>query len=187
MGLDYTQGCVNFRDVGEFVNTIAGESLMPTGRLLRGGKLDYVRSASSIGSPGTIISLRGSPDARMFAADYYHFPASNDIEKYETHRAEVRKWLNDVVSLFEKPNLHYPILIHCTSGKDRTGIVVAALLRILGIPDSIIIEEYLLSSGEVKEEWIREALDGIGPPETYFKRLDLIAVGQSILGYQHSS
>ena len=28
MGLDYTQGCVNFRDVGEFVNTILSKTLV---------------------------------------------------------------------------------------------------------------------------------------------------------------
>lgn len=182
MGLDYTQGCVNFRDVGEFVNIIAGEPLMPEGRLLRGGKLDYVKSASSIGSPGTIVNLRSGPDPQRFTADYYHFPSSDQVENYETHRPEVRKWLNDVISLFEEPDLHYPVLIHCTSGKDRTGIVVAALLRILGISDAIIVEEYLLSSGEVKEEWIRQALEGIGQPETYFKRVDLATVGQNIMG-----
>lgn len=35
-----------------------------------------------------------------------------------------------------------PILVHCTGGKDRTGIVVALLLDVLGVPDELIIDDY---------------------------------------------
>ncbi|HEX8834862.1 MAG TPA: tyrosine-protein phosphatase, partial [Abditibacteriaceae bacterium] len=53
------------------------------------------------------------------------------------------------------------------------GVVVAALLKILQVPDSIIVEEYLLSDGTVKAEWITTSLQGIGDPSKYFDRLDL--------------
>ncbi|MEH6759349.1 MAG: tyrosine-protein phosphatase [Parasphingorhabdus sp.] len=39
-----------------------------------------------------------------------------------------------------------PALIHCTSGKDRTGFAVALLLNILGVPKSVIWEDYMLSN-----------------------------------------
>ena len=35
MGLDYSKGCVNFRDVGEWVNCIGGSNLLPEQLLLR--------------------------------------------------------------------------------------------------------------------------------------------------------
>lgn len=35
-----------------------------------------------------------------------------------------------------------PVLIHCTGGKDRTGIVVALLLDVLGVPPDAIIDDY---------------------------------------------
>ena len=38
-----------------------------------------------------------------------------------------------------------PVLWHCTSGKDRTGFAAAILLRILGVQQNIVIEDYLLS------------------------------------------
>ncbi|KAG6039626.1 hypothetical protein E4U19_004926 [Claviceps sp. Clav32 group G5] len=38
-----------------------------------------------------------------------------------------------------------PILIHCTLGKDRTGIVFALLLSLAGVPDEAIATEYTLS------------------------------------------
>lgn len=39
-----------------------------------------------------------------------------------------------------------PILIHCTAGKDRTGITIALLLEVLGVPDEVIIADYTLSN-----------------------------------------
>jgi protein-tyrosine phosphatase len=39
-----------------------------------------------------------------------------------------------------------PVLIHCTAGKDRTGIVIALLLHILGVPDEVIVADYALSN-----------------------------------------
>lgn len=35
-----------------------------------------------------------------------------------------------------------PMLFHCAAGKDRTGIVAAVLLGVLGVPDQAIIEDY---------------------------------------------
>ena len=40
---------------------------------------------------------------------------------------------------------HYPVLEHCTAGKDRTGAVAALLLMLLGVPRATIIEDYVLT------------------------------------------
>jgi protein-tyrosine phosphatase len=37
------------------------------------------------------------------------------------------------------------VLIHCHAGKDRTGIVVALLLSLVGVPDDAIAADYALS------------------------------------------
>ena len=39
-----------------------------------------------------------------------------------------------------------PALVHCTAGKDRTGIVVAFALAAVGVPDQVIAADYALSS-----------------------------------------
>lgn len=39
-----------------------------------------------------------------------------------------------------------PLLIHCTAGKDRTGIATALILSLLGVPDEAIIADYTLSN-----------------------------------------
>jgi protein-tyrosine phosphatase len=45
--------------------------------------------------------------------------------------------------LAEEPTL--PALVHCVAGKDRTGLVAAALLGVLGVPDEDIAADYALS------------------------------------------
>jgi protein-tyrosine phosphatase len=181
MALDYSAGCVNFRDVGEFLHLIAGKSILPPGKLLRGGKIDFVDSLDEIGSPKTIINLRNGPDQHSWPVTTLHFPTANTLEKYDTADAKVRRWLNSIVASFEEEQLQYAVLIHCTSGKDRTGIVIAALLSILSVSEQVIVTEYLLSDGEVKEEWIVGALRGIGKPEAYFSRIDLDQVKRNLL------
>jgi protein-tyrosine phosphatase len=39
-----------------------------------------------------------------------------------------------------------PALVHCSAGKDRTGIVVALVLAVLGVPDEVIAADYALSA-----------------------------------------
>jgi protein-tyrosine phosphatase len=43
-----------------------------------------------------------------------------------------------------------PALVHCTTGKDRTGWAVAALLTFLDVPGDAVMEEYLRSNAEIR-------------------------------------
>ena len=113
-------------------------------RIFSGGKLDFVQDAIEIGSPGTIISLRKGEDSFAFGANYYHFPISNDYEKYKTQTPEVRQWLRTIFLALQEEITDYPILFHCMSGKDRTGVVIAVLLKVLGMERAWIIKEYLV-------------------------------------------
>jgi protein-tyrosine phosphatase len=181
MGLDYTDGCVNFRDIGEYINLILEKEVLPEGKLFRGGSIDYIESLVEIGNIKSLINLRNGTDPTGFDIKYYHFPMSNKIEKYNTTLKEVRVWLNSILKVFENELIAFPILIHCLSGKDRTGIVVAALLLILGLEKNVIEEEYLLSEGEVKLELIQESIKGFENIEHYFNRVDLKKIRNNIL------
>ncbi len=180
MGLDYTDGCVNFRDVGGYINLILGEKKLHENQLLRGGSIDYVKTLDEIGQAKSIINMRNGADEAAFDAEYLHFPMSNKIEKYDTSQKEVKIWLNQIIKTFENPAIQFPILVHCLSGKDRTGIVIAAILLIIGIQKEIIIEEYLLSEGEVKVEWIQLAMDGMQDVDMYFNRINLQNVRKNL-------
>lgn len=52
-----------------------------------------------------------------------------------------------------------PVLVHCTAGKDRTGIVVAVLLRAVGVSRTAIIADYRATAAALP------AIMGRIPPE----------------------
>ncbi|KAI1391178.1 tyrosine/serine protein phosphatase [Hypoxylon trugodes] len=45
-----------------------------------------------------------------------------------------------------------PVLVHCTQGKDRTGLIIALALMTLGVPTDAIAHDYLLSQEGLKVE-----------------------------------
>lgn len=45
-----------------------------------------------------------------------------------------------------------PLVVHCTHGKDRTGLIVALLLLLLGVEEDAVIEDYAMSFSELKEK-----------------------------------
>ena len=45
--------------------------------------------------------------------------------------------------LVEDPNS--AVLVHCTAGKDRTGVVCALILSLCGVEDAVVAEEYALT------------------------------------------
>jgi protein-tyrosine phosphatase len=49
-----------------------------------------------------------------------------------------------------------PILFHCAVGKDRTGFVAAVLLKILGVPHDVVMQDYLLTNQYILPSFQRE-------------------------------
>ena len=132
-----------------------------SGVLFRGGKLDQLTSAGELGVPRSILNLRRGPDpAHLEDVRMLHVPAPDSLENYATEQHRVRRWLVDALRASFAPSTTWPLYVHCTSGKDRTGVFVAVLLRCLGVPDEVIIEEYLLSDG-VEQTNIERALRGL--------------------------
>jgi protein-tyrosine phosphatase len=55
-----------------------------------------------------------------------------------------------------------PAVFHCTAGKDRTGLLSAVLLSLLGIPEETVVADYALSADamdRLKEKIIRKYPD----------------------------
>jgi len=53
----------------------------------------------------------------------------------------------------------------------------------LEIPRDIIVEEYLLSDGDVRMDFFNRALDGIGKPEIYFRKLNLMKIMSNLTNW----
>jgi len=67
------------------------------------------------------------------------------VEAYRAYVLDFRtQWSLLLKGLAEPGTL--PALIHCTYGKDRTGLAVAIVLRSLGVPRENVMEGYLLSN-----------------------------------------
>ncbi len=48
------------------------------------------------------------------------------------------------------------VVVHCAAGKDRTGIVIAVLLSTVGVPDDVIVADYMSTAERI--EAVRAAL-----------------------------
>jgi protein-tyrosine phosphatase len=54
------------------------------------------------------------------------------------------------------------VLIHCQAGRDRTGVVAAAILALVGVERESIVADYALSADRLQplyDEWLSEAPD----------------------------
>jgi protein-tyrosine phosphatase len=69
------------------------------------------------------------------------------------------------LSLGEKNKL--PALFHCATGKDRTGWVAASFLTLMGVPEDVVMEDFLRSNDYILplyETVIQEFVDAGGNP-----------------------
>ena len=88
-----------------------------------------------------------------------------------------------LIDLLLTPNA-FPMLIHCTSGKDRTGYASAVVLMALGVPRATIIEDFMLTNrhrrdisylvGDKADPKVVDVLSGVRPEylEACFTAID---------------
>jgi protein-tyrosine phosphatase len=79
-------------------------------------------------------ALGGGRSAMFFVGAYREFV------RLDAARAGYRLLFSDLSG-----GASMPALVHCTTGKDRTGWAAAALLTLLGVPDEVVMEDFLLS------------------------------------------
>lgn len=60
----------------------------------------------------------------------------------------------------------YPVLVHCTAGKDRTGVVTALTLSILGVDRATIEADYALTNQDVARQlaFVEPAIEAASGP-----------------------
>jgi hypothetical protein len=74
-------------------------------------------------------------------------------------RREVGEAIRAILDLAEEAT---PVVVHCHTGKDRTGMIVILLLLLAGVPKEAIMEDYLASNRGFEE--MRATIDPEGHP-----------------------
>ncbi len=67
-----------------------------------------------------------------------------------------------------------PAIVHCTAGKDRTGIVIALVLEVAGVPDEVIAIDFTATNLFLNEEFrstVLRATGDVGRDEESVKRM----------------
>lgn len=73
-------------------------------------------------------------------------PVGDDLaERYLWYLDVGRSALVEALGLLGHP-AHYPLVFHCAAGKDRTGVLAALVLGILGVPADVIVADYVITA-----------------------------------------
>jgi protein-tyrosine phosphatase len=185
-------GCLNFRDLGGYPT--ADGRRVRWRQVFRSDGLhaltdgDVVRLREEI-RLGDVIDLRSTPELQSEGRGpleaepvrFHHLPLF-DGAMAESREAAARYTLADRYVLMAEfargpiarvldtlAHTDSPAVFHCAAGKDRTGVVSALILGLLGVDDEVIVADYVAT---------REALDGIVDRlmalDGYRKMLDLL-------------
>ncbi|MFN8607385.1 MAG: tyrosine-protein phosphatase [Vulcanimicrobiota bacterium] len=170
------EGTRNTRDLGGM--PVAGGHVR-SGRLYRSGALCFVTASDLEKLQGlrlrTVVDLRTDKEIEKDGADRlvlsenlrlpmtaYH---GHGAEAYRSLVLQNTQVLRRFFALLASPD-SYPVIYHCSAGKDRVGILTALLLDALGTPRPLIMDDYLQSQRnspklEVHEEWLQEVFEAV--------------------------
>jgi protein-tyrosine phosphatase len=163
-------GCFNFRDVGGY-QTADGRRVRWR-RLFRADGLHRLTEGDrgQLAELGlqTVIDLRSGDELADHGRitwpapglAYHHLPMSEVLPEQEELPAWVdpeyvarryaellgrgKEAVTEALAVLTDPAA-YPAVFHCAAGKDRTGILSALILGLLGVPDEAIVADYALS------------------------------------------
>ena len=90
-----------------------------------------------------------------------YIPSNLSLNFYYAVLREFREEINLIFQNYFSNAINERLIIHCEAGKDRTGIVIALLLDLIGIEREHIIEDYLLSRSDTKRSYIEFMLETI--------------------------
>ena len=82
---------------------------------------------------------------QIFAGDIEEIPMARLVEMYEELLEQGAEVFAALLTHLADPDA-LPAVFHCTAGKDRTGISAALLLRLLGVPEDVVLDDYVLST-----------------------------------------
>jgi protein-tyrosine phosphatase len=159
------EGCLNFRDLGGYPTAdgrrLRWRHVFRSDALHRLTPSDVAQVRDQLGLT-TVIDLRSTGELRSEGRgaleaeplDFHHLPLfdgeaaragswSTELtlaDRYFLLCKVAREPIARVVNaLAESPG---PAVYHCAAGKDRTGVISAVLLGLLGVPEEVIVADY---------------------------------------------
>jgi protein-tyrosine phosphatase len=161
------EGAVNFRDLGGYVTE---DGLRTRWRVLfRADGLSEltetdlevmrelgIRTVVDLRSGQEVEQSRFNVEAHPVTFHHYPFikalPNAEDFERapgflgtqYTEMLDEATPQIIGALSALAAPDAR-PAVFHCTAGKDRTGLLSALVLSLLGVPEETVIADYALS------------------------------------------
>jgi protein-tyrosine phosphatase len=91
-----------------------------------------------------ISFLADGGDPKADEKRFTEFPNMGYFYVYLIKKSRFGQQLVEALKIIASPENH-PLVFHCAVGKDRTGLLAAMLLSVLGVADGDIIEDYALS------------------------------------------
>jgi protein-tyrosine phosphatase len=192
-------GTSNFRDVGG-LRTATGAMVRPH-RVYRSGVLDAQngRARRALAGLGlrTIVDLRSDDETACHEsyvprrATRYHLPLGDPVDlaafdgrgdpadvadRYLDLCLAASPSIAATFAVLAEPSA-YPVLVHGALGRDRTGVLVALLLRAIGVPALRIVGEYTRSANTDPEAMLRflgRIDDEFGSLTGYLRRLGIV-------------
>lgn len=163
------EGAVNFRDLGGY--GAAGGRTTRWRTLFRADGLSRLTHADRavIRQLGvaTVVDLRSTDEltrgrfpVEEIPVGFHHLPLLDQVPdpqrfemtpgmlgaQYLDIARDAAAQIGRVLSIVAERRAH-PVIVHCTAGKDRTGVLVAVLMALLGVDDETIVHDYMLSAG----------------------------------------
>jgi protein-tyrosine phosphatase len=159
-------GLVNIRDLGGMV-TQSGRTVR-SGRVIRsdnpkaltdGGRqqlleqvepgyvvdlrmaLEFRREGYDLGPAVTVVNCPMTPQSGVNQEQIDAGMCDNLIDDYMQQIAVNGQYVAQALAVIANAE-GQPVVVHCTAGKDRTGIVIAMLLDILGVSHEHIVADY---------------------------------------------
>jgi protein-tyrosine phosphatase len=195
-------GLVNARDLGGWTTVRGGRTRF--GQVFRSelprGDAAVARDGLAEAGVRTILDLRSPPERRAvpgpFAPDPRFEvvsvdvigpvdaarhqgrlpPHDGDLARVYLHVLDLaRDRLLDALTVLRESVPRGGTLVHCTAGKDRTGLVAALLLRGAGVDPRRVAEEYALTHDRLTplRPVLAEGAEAMGvPARTYGRLLD---------------
>lgn len=174
----------NFRDLGGLTTadgrSVRRRTVYRSDTLSRLGAEDRdafaalgIRTVIDLRRPAEVASMGRVPEWTQVVWRHNHL--EHPTWDHSTYTAEigVSRWLAErylelahygkadiarVVGMLTDDD-HGPTVVHCVAGKDRTGLIVALTLDLLGVPDDQIAADYALTerSAPMFSQWVRTA------------------------------